>query len=137
MLFVEFRFLCFFPRGFFASIGRCAENRVAQESGYWSAVTFFYAAWNWKFLLPAHGIEPARLRRGHDAGADKKSTAHGGAGSSSALTANLGTIAFFKYYNFFVTSAAALLAWLGLPASIHTLDIIIPVGGEFLHVPTR
>ena len=48
-----------------------------------------------------------------------------------SLVANLGTIAFFKYYNFFVTSAAALLAWLGLPASIHTLNIIIPVGVSF------
>jgi D-alanyl-lipoteichoic acid acyltransferase DltB (MBOAT superfamily) len=48
-----------------------------------------------------------------------------------SLTANLGTIAFFKYYNFFVISAAALLAWLGLPASVHTLNIIIPVGVSF------
>ena len=48
-----------------------------------------------------------------------------------SLCANLGTIAFFKYYNFFVTSAAALLAWLGLPASLHTLNIIIPVGVSF------
>src|SRR5205085_4754230 len=49
----------------------------------------------------------------------------------ASLTANLGTIAFFKYYNFFVTSAAALLAWLGLPASLHTLNIVIPVGVSF------
>ena len=48
-----------------------------------------------------------------------------------SLVANLGTIAFFKYYNFFVTSAAALLEWLGLPASLHTLNIVIPVGVSF------
>jgi alginate O-acetyltransferase complex protein AlgI len=48
-----------------------------------------------------------------------------------SLTANLGTIAFFKYYNFFITSAAELLSWLGLPASPHTLNIIIPVGVSF------
>jgi alginate O-acetyltransferase complex protein AlgI len=48
-----------------------------------------------------------------------------------SLSANLGTIAFFKYYNFFVSSAAVLLAWLGLPASVHTLNIIIPVGVSF------
>src|SRR5437762_11052830 len=48
-----------------------------------------------------------------------------------SLCANLGTIAFFKYFNFFVTSAASLLAWLGLPASAHTLNIVIPVGVSF------
>ena len=48
-----------------------------------------------------------------------------------SLGANLGTIAFFKYYNFFVTSAAAFLAWLGLPANLHTLEIVIPVGVSF------
>jgi len=47
------------------------------------------------------------------------------------LGANLGTLAFFKYCNFFIASAAALLAWLGLPASVHTLNIIIPVGVSF------
>ena len=48
-----------------------------------------------------------------------------------SLVANLGTLAFFKYYNFFITSAAELLAWLGLPASPHTLNIILPVGISF------
>ncbi|HSP46401.1 MAG TPA: MBOAT family O-acyltransferase, partial [Chthoniobacterales bacterium] len=40
-------------------------------------------------------------------------------------------LAFFKYFNFFISSAAALLAWLGLPASVHTLNIILPVGISF------
>ena len=48
-----------------------------------------------------------------------------------SLGANLGTLAFFKYFNFFITSAAELLAWLGLPASLHTLNIILPVGISF------
>jgi alginate O-acetyltransferase complex protein AlgI len=48
-----------------------------------------------------------------------------------SLCANLGTLAFFKYFTFFVTSAAGLLEWLGLPASLTTLNIIIPVGVSF------
>ena len=48
-----------------------------------------------------------------------------------SLGMNLGTLAFFKYFNFFITSAGSLLAWLGLPASVHSLNIILPVGISF------
>jgi alginate O-acetyltransferase complex protein AlgI len=48
-----------------------------------------------------------------------------------SLCANLGTLAFFKYFNFFISSAAGLLVWIGLPASVHTLNIILPVGISF------
>jgi alginate O-acetyltransferase complex protein AlgI len=128
MLFVEFRFLWFFL-AVFCVYWALRENRSRK---IWLLVCsyIFYAAWNWKFLFLLMGsslldyvvgmmlarTENPRARRGW---------------LILSLTANLGTIAFFKYYNFFVTSAAALLAWLGLPASIHTLNIIIPVGVSF------
>jgi alginate O-acetyltransferase complex protein AlgI len=128
MLFVEFRFLWFFL-AVFCVYWALRENRSRK---IWLLVCsyIFYAAWNWKFLFLLMGsslldyvvgmmlarTENPRVRRGW---------------LILSLTANLGTIAFFKYYNFFVTSAAALLAWLGLPASIHTLNIIIPVGVSF------
>src|SRR3954454_14664542 len=128
MLFVEFRFFWFFL-AVFAVYWWLRENRARQ---IWLLICsyFFYACWNWKFLfliiassaldyfigsMLARTDDP-RKRRGW---------------LILSLTANLGTIAFFKYYNFFVTSAAALLAWLGLPASIHTLNIVIPVGVSF------
>jgi len=38
---------------------------------------------------------------------------------------------FFKYSNFFISSASDFLAWLGLPASVNTLNIILPVGISF------
>src|ERR1043166_807383 len=128
MLFVEFRFFWFFL-AVFAVYWSLRENRSRK---LWLLVCsyFFYACWNWKFLflimassaldyfvgsMLARTDDP-RKRRGW---------------LIMSLTANLGTIAFFKYYNFFVTSAAALLAWLGLPASLHTLNIVIPVGVSF------
>lgn len=48
-----------------------------------------------------------------------------------SLVANLGTLGFFKYFNFFLTSASEFLAWLGLPASDWTLRIILPYGVSF------
>jgi alginate O-acetyltransferase complex protein AlgI len=128
MLFVEFRFFWFFLV-VFCVYWSLRENRSRK---IWLLVCsyIFYAAWNWKFLFLLMGsslldyvvgmmlarTEDPRRRRGW---------------LTLSLVANLGTIALFKYYNFFVTSAAALLGWLGLPASIHTLNIIIPVGVSF------
>jgi len=128
MLFVEFRFFWFFFV-VFSVYWSLRENRSRK---IWLLVCsyIFYAAWNWKFLFLLMGsslldyivgmmlarTENPRARRGW---------------LILSLVANLGTIGLFKYYNFFVTSAAALLAWLGLPASIHTLNIIIPVGVSF------
>ena len=49
----------------------------------------------------------------------------------ASLCANLGTLFYFKYFNFFLGSAAHFLAWFGLPASVHTLKIILPYGVSF------
>lgn len=128
MLFVELRFFWFFL-AVFAVYWWLRENRARK---IWLLVCsyFFYACWDWRFLflimassaldyfvgsMLARTDAPRKRRRW----------------LILSLTANLGTIALFKYYNFFVTSAAAFLAWLGLPANIHTLDIVIPVGVSF------
>ena len=48
-----------------------------------------------------------------------------------SLAVNLGVLAFFKYFNFFVGSAGHFLHWLGLPASDWTLRIFLPYGISF------
>src|ERR1051326_1997438 len=105
MLFVEFRFFWFFL-GVFAVYWSLRDNKWRK---LWLLVCsyIFYAAWNWKFvfLLMASSaldyfvgikleqtIDPLKRR----------------AWLIVSLSANLGTIAFFKYYNFFVSSGAAL-----------------------------
>jgi alginate O-acetyltransferase complex protein AlgI len=128
MLFVEFRFFWFFAI-VFAVYWTLRENRARK---IWLLVVsyIFYAAWNWKFvfLLIASSLLDyfvgTMLARTSDPRARR-------AWLILSLTANLGTIAFFKYCNFFIESAATLLTWLGLPASLHTLHIIIPVGVSF------
>ncbi len=48
-----------------------------------------------------------------------------------SLTTNLGILAFFKYFNFFVGSATALLNALGLHGQAPSLSILLPVGLSF------
>src|SRR5450631_1832159 len=48
-----------------------------------------------------------------------------------SLITNLGILAFFKYFNFFVNSATSLLLDLGIHAHATSLDIILPVGLSF------
>lgn len=89
-------------------------------------------SWNWRWLVLAGSaaavvlgngvhkllirIEPSRRRR---------------LAVIASVCSNLTILGFFKYFNFFVDSANALLASIGLhPASFH-LRIILPVGVSF------
>jgi alginate O-acetyltransferase complex protein AlgI len=128
MLFVEFRFFWFFLAVFavYWSLGRNDLRKI------WLLICsyFFYACWNWKFLFLIMASSALDYFVGQMMTRSKNQRRRRG-WLIMSLCANLGTIAFFKYYNFFVTSAAATLAWLGLPTNLHTLEIVIPVGVSF------
>jgi len=128
MLFVEFRFFWFFLV-VFCVYWSLRENRSRK---LWLLVCsyIFYAAWNWKFLFLLMGSSLLDYVVGMMLARTENSRARRG-WLMLSLGANLGTLAFFKYFNFFIASAATLLAWLGLPVSLHTLNIILPVGISF------
>ncbi len=128
MLFVEFRFFWFFL-AVFCVYWSLRENRSRK---IWLLVCsyIFYAAWNWKFLFLLMGSSALDYFVGKMLARTENPRARRG-WLMLSLGANLGTLAFFKYFNFFISSAAGLLAWLGLPASIHTLNIVLPVGISF------
>lgn len=48
-----------------------------------------------------------------------------------SLSASLGILGFFKYFNFFADSLAVALAGLGLDLNLSTLTIVLPVGVSF------
>ena len=48
-----------------------------------------------------------------------------------SICVNIGVLVYFKYMNFFADSAFVFLSWLGLPASHHSLGILLPVGVSF------
>src|SRR5256714_1094095 len=128
MLFVEFRFFWFFL-AVFSVYWSLRENRPRK---IWLLLCsyFFYACWNWKFLFLIMASSALDYLVGTMLARTQDPRARLG-WLILSLCANLGTTAFFKYSNCFVTSAAALLAWLGLHPSLHTLNIIIPVGVSF------
>lgn len=90
----------------------------------------FYCAWDWRFLgllltssFADYGLARA-IARAPTPGQRKLLL-----GFSLAL--NLGLLGFFKYWNFFVTSGAELLSWLGVPCSPATLELVLPLGISF------
>src|SRR6267143_7134124 len=128
MLFVEFRFFWFFLV-VFSVYWSLRQN---QSRKIWLLVCsyIFYAAWNWKFLFLLMASSALDYFVGKMLARTENPRARRG-WLMLSLGANLGTLAIFKYFNFFITSAAEFLAWLGLPASLHTLNIILPVGISF------
>ena len=89
---------------------------------------FFYGSWDWRFLsllifsTVLDYVVGLRLVR---PGARRK------AWVTVSLVGNLGLLNFFKYFDFFVDSAADFLALLGFQAHLPTLNIILPVGISF------
>ena len=49
----------------------------------------------------------------------------------ASMALNLGFLGFFKYFNFFVDSAEASLALVGITAHVPTLKVVLPVGISF------
>ena len=88
---------------------------------------FFYGTWNYKFIallltLTAIDYTAGMWLEKTPPGRKRKAILIG------SLSANLGFLGFFKYYNFL----AANLAWvLGRPARSFWLDIVLPLGISF------
>jgi alginate O-acetyltransferase complex protein AlgI len=128
MLFVEFRFLIFFLVVF--SVYWALRGNTSRKVWLLACSYFFYGAWDWRFLL----ILIASTTLDYTVGMLLVYLRAPGARRACvalSLCINLGLICFFKYFNFFVESASGFLFWIGLPASLTTLKIIIPVGVSF------
>jgi len=129
MIFSEPRFLLFFALVF--GVHWMLRGNSGRKIWLLTASLFFYGSWDWRFLGLILGcaavdyICAARIRRAQDAGASGKKWL------LLSLSYDLGTLGFFKYFNFFADSGADFLNWLGIPASEVTLQIVLPVGISF------
>jgi alginate O-acetyltransferase complex protein AlgI len=128
VLFVEYRFIFFFLI-VFAVNWTLRSNRSRK---LWLLVMsyVFYGAWDWRFLsliwisTVVDYLIGLGLEREDREGRRRLLIV-------ISLVVNLGLLGFFKYFGFFVDSAEAFLAFLGLPLQRNVLEIVLPVGISF------
>jgi alginate O-acetyltransferase complex protein AlgI len=126
MLFTEPRFLVFFLVVF--GVHWTLRANGVRKAWLLLASYAFYAAWDARFLsliVASTLIDYVAALRMQRPGARR------GRWLFLSVGANLSMLGFFKYFDFFVGSAAELLTWLGLPTSDATLGLILPVGISF------
>lgn len=91
---------------------------------------FFYGCWSWRFLgLIAFTTLVDYIVCLYLDRTDRRIARN--FLLSISLVMNLGLLAVFKYYDFFVTSAEALLQSMGFRTDVRTLNLILPAGISF------
>jgi D-alanyl-lipoteichoic acid acyltransferase DltB (MBOAT superfamily) len=112
-------------------VGLCWSLRQTRQRNILILIAsyYFYARWDWRFLplLLFMTLVNYTLGQALEGASGRRSRYLLAAG----LTVNLGLLGFFKYFNFFVDSAARFLAALGLQTNPASLEIILPVGISF------
>jgi alginate O-acetyltransferase complex protein AlgI len=99
-----------------------------------AASYYFYGWWDWRFLGLLLASTAIDYICGRALGEMTPLTPRGRRARwllTTSVIVNLGLLGFFKYYGFFVDSAASLLEHLGFAAHRSTLQIVLPVGISF------
>jgi alginate O-acetyltransferase complex protein AlgI len=127
MIFTDWPFAIFaaifFPL-YFATRGMVRTGLILGAS------YFFYSWWDWRFLslliltTLVDYVAAIKIDENKDPLVRKRWIV-------LSMSANLVVLGFFKYFNFFIESMAALLASLGINYSIPVLSIILPIGISF------
>src|SRR5688572_681370 len=135
MIFNSFIFLLFFT-SFFLLYWNVFNKSIKQQNLFLLVCSYvFYAYADWRFLLLliavsafnyflALGISKSRSE------ATTKLYIYAG------LLQGVGLLAFFKYFNFFIDSFNEIFQLIGINFSMHTLNLIIPLGISFFTFKT-
>lgn len=137
MFFNSIHFGVFFPLVFLLYLPLRRKIR-ARNWLLLIASYYFYGCWDWRFLGLiaastfvdflcglALNVTEADLLNPPKRGRREKSIV------TISLLMNLGALAIFKYYDFFVESATVLMTEMGLPFQPGLLDLVLPVGISF------
>ena len=119
ILFISIVFLVY-PR-----LGLRKQNLFLLVASY-----VFYGYWDWRFtslLVISTVVDFTVSRKIHHSNDPVKRKWL----LVASVITNLGILGFFKYFNFFIDSAGALLTTLGVDAHLPVLSIILPVGISF------
>lgn len=129
MLFTSIPFLVFFI-ALFAAYWAVANNVRIQNLLLLAGSYVFYAWADWRLLFLLIGISAAVFFVA--IGMEKvKDTRRNELLFALGLVLTIGSLAYFKYFNFFVDSFNHLLGTLGIHSALHTLHIVVPLGISF------
>jgi D-alanyl-lipoteichoic acid acyltransferase DltB (MBOAT superfamily) len=127
MVFNSFEYAVFLPLVFilYWTVLRKRQNHLLLAASY-----LFYGWWDWRFLslIIVSTFTDFFVAKGINA------SEHPGRRRLLMFTSvavNLGILGFFKYFNFFIDSAAGLLDSAGLEPNLPSLTILLPVGISF------
>lgn len=130
MLFNSIPFAIFLPIVFLLYWWIGPKNIRTQNILLLGASYFFYACWDWRFLF----LLLFSTLLDYYTGLKMEQTENQKARKFwfwLSITANLGFLGIFKYYNFFAESFAQALAGIGFTVHPSTLAFILPVGISF------
>ena len=127
MVFNSIHFVGFFlvVYALYRALPHRAQNWMLVAASY-----YFYAAWDWRFLGLLAGstvvdfFVARYLWRATDPGRRRWALV-------GSLAFNLGMLGFFKYFNFFEESLAALFGAVGWQLDFVTLNVLLPIGISF------
>jgi D-alanyl-lipoteichoic acid acyltransferase DltB (MBOAT superfamily) len=127
MVFNSLQFVGFFVvvYGLYRLLPHRPQNWLLVLASY-----YFYAAWDWRFLSLLVGTTVVDFLVARYLGRTEQPGRRRVALIAS-LTFNLGVLGFFKYFNFFAGSLAALFAWFGWRLDPVTIHVILPIGISF------
>ncbi|MGI9647274.1 MAG: MBOAT family O-acyltransferase [Acidimicrobiia bacterium] len=127
MVFNSFEYAVFLPLVFilYWTVLRKRQNHLLLAASY-----LFYGWWDWRFLSliivsTFTDFFVARAINGSEEVTRRRLLMF------VSVAVNLGILGFFKYFNFFIDSAAGLLDSAGLEPNLPTLTILLPVGISF------
>lgn len=126
MLFNSVAFAVFLPL-VFALYWAGGRRLLWQNAVLLIASYVFYGWWDWRFL----GLIAFTSATSYVSGLLIERRCRPRLVSTLNIIVNLGILAYFKYCNFFISSLADALAFIGVPAHLHTLSVILPVGISF------
>ena len=114
----------------FAGYWLLGERRKAQNLFLLGASYVFYGWWNWRYLFLIAGCSAVNFIAGRIIYNSQKRWVR-----RLALTvccvACIGALCYFKYFNFFVESFAAMLGCVGIKWNPLVLNVMLPVGISF------
>jgi len=129
MLFTSFSFFVFFAATFFVHWLLAKNNYKFQNIVLLVASYFFYAWAEWKMLplLVLCTIVFYVLGKRIKASSEKAASLL----TTIGVVVGVGMLLYFKYFNFFIQSFASFFESLGLSVSVHTFNIIMPLGVSY------